>query len=126
MRMNAIYSQAFATLVALSGATANAGLPGAGYSTSNKAWGNPPKSWIVLGFSIAVIKVPLVSQWAEIQRIAVGFGKLAPVFCQPLANSFCSIAFIGLPWPIKSNGIVAVAEKGSVILERCFSSMSKK
>ena len=36
--------------------------------------GNPPKSWIVAGFPIAVIEVPLVSQCAETHRIAVGFG----------------------------------------------------
>jgi len=41
---------------------ANCGFPGAGYSTANSSSENPPKSWMVAGFSLAVMKVPLVSQ----------------------------------------------------------------
>ena len=53
---------------------ASYGFPGAGYYTWCNFLGNPPKSWIVLGCYIAVTYIPLVSQWAEIHSIALGFG----------------------------------------------------
>ena len=54
-----------------------------------KFHGKPPKSWMVLGCTIAVAKVPLVSQWAEIQRIARGFGRFAADLAPRFAKKHC-------------------------------------
>src|SRR5674476_1304587 len=63
---------------------------------------------MVGGLGIAVTNVPLVSQCAEIQRIAFGFGSVLPSSLQFCTNSFSLMAFIGLPRPIKSTGIRTV------------------
>src|SRR4051812_16774132 len=76
---------------------------------------------MVCGFSIAVTKVPLVSQCALTHTIAFGFGIVLPMFLNPATNSFSSMAFIGLPWPRNSTGIFSVLLKGSVILFNAFS-----
>src|SRR5687768_16781074 len=55
---------------------------------------------------MAVTNVPLVSQWAEVQRMAFGFSIDLPIACQLFVKSFCSKAFIGLPWPTKYTGIL--------------------
>lgn len=59
---------------------ANYGFPGAGYYISNNCFGNPPKSWIVFGFCIAVTNIPFVYQCADMQTIAFGFGSIYPNF----------------------------------------------
>ena len=89
-------------------AWASSGLPGAGYSTWNSFWGNPPKSCIVLGLLIAVTKTPLVSQWAEILSIALGFGKAFPNWFHNNVCLLFSIAFMGLPWPTNTTGILVL------------------
>ena len=48
------------------------GSPGAGYWTRYSASGKPPKSWMVSGRSLAVVKVPSTYQCAETARIALG------------------------------------------------------
>lgn len=93
----------------------SSGLPGAGYCTSKSARGKPPKSWMVRGFSIAVTKVPFVSQCAEMQRIALGRGIVSAIFRKPVTKSFSSMAFIGLPWPANRTGIGEVVSKERVI-----------
>src|SRR5690606_3574343 len=100
---------------------ANCGLPGAGYCTSKSSCGNPPKSCIVTGFSIAVTYVPLVSQCAEITSIAFGFSIVWDKLRKPWTNSFSSIAFIGLPWPRNNTGILEVSESSSVNLFKLLS-----
>src|SRR5208337_787819 len=60
---------------------------------------------MVFGCSIAVTNVPRVSQCAEMQRMACGFGSSLPIAFHPLLNLFSSMAFIGLPCPTKSRGI---------------------
>ncbi len=57
---------------------ASSGSPGAGYSSENRASGNPKKSWIVGGASIAVTAEALMNQCAETARIARGRGTLRP------------------------------------------------
>src|ERR1019366_5698191 len=84
---------------------ASSGLPGAGYCTSNNSLGNPPKSCIVSGKSIAVIFVPRLSQWAETTNIAFGVGISFASFAQLSLNWLCSIPFMGEPWPINKTGI---------------------
>jgi hypothetical protein len=59
----------------------------------------------VRGFGMAVTWTPCVSQWAEIQRMALGKGMVFASSIHPLVNSLFSRAFIGLPWPIKRTGI---------------------
>src|SRR5690242_20496887 len=75
---------------------------------------------MVSGLSIAVTKVPLVSQCADMQSMALGTGKAFAAVCQPLVNSFSSMAFIGLPCPTNNTGIVSVLPKGSTILCSAF------
>lgn len=49
--------------------------------------------------------VPCVSQRAETQRIARGFGVWLEKLLSSSVNAFFWIAFIGEPWPIKTTGI---------------------
>src|ERR1035437_4400147 len=100
---------------------ANSGLPGAGYWKSNNSCGNPPKSWIVIGFCIAVTKVPFVSQCADIHKIALGVGNVFPISFHFLENSLSSIAFIGLPCPRNNTGICSILPGSSVSLLNSFS-----
>ena len=60
---------------------------------------------MVLGCIIDVTAVPRVSQCAEMQRTAVGTGNSLPSCLHSFVQTFVSIAFIGLPWPINSTGI---------------------
>src|SRR5690554_2903658 len=78
---------------------------------------------MVAGCSIAVTQVPWVSQCAEIQSIALGLGRSRAIFRKPETNSFSSIAFIGLPWPKKSTGILTDEFHEEVILFKCFKSI---
>src|SRR5690554_2948913 len=73
---------------------------------------------MVLGFSMAVIRVPLVSQCAETTRTAFGTGILFAIFAQPLLKLLSCIPLIGEPCPIKSTGIFSVAGKLSLMLRR--------
>jgi hypothetical protein len=50
------------------------------------------------------------------QRTADGLGIDFTMFRNPLTNSFSSMAFIGLPCPRNSTGIVGVLLKGVVVL----------
>lgn len=75
------------------------------YWTSYSAYGNPPKSWIVFWILLDVIRIPGVSQWAEIDKIAFGFYSNF-MFLQYCVKELVSIAFIGLPCPKKIVGIV--------------------
>lgn len=84
---------------------ASEGEPGAGYCTSNKACGNPPKSWMVLGALMAVIWVPRVSQCALTHRMAVGVGSVCPIDFQCCENTLSSMAFMGLPCPTNNAGM---------------------
>ena len=84
---------------------ARAGEPGAGYSTSNSSLGNPPKSWMVRGRSISVTAVSGTYQWAETDNTAVGRGSARPSPAQASANRLGSMAYIGLPWPMKATGM---------------------
>ena len=59
---------------------------------------------MVFGFSIAVICVPVVNQWADITKTALGFGISFPNFAQVLENSLSSIPFIGEPCPMNNTG----------------------
>jgi hypothetical protein len=57
------------------------------------------------GNAVAVTCVPLVSQWAEMQRIALGLENfLANVYPNSL-SPLSSMAFIGLPWAKNEAGI---------------------
>lgn len=93
-------------------------LPGAGYEThkvhletlQNHEW------W--LEGPMAVIFVPCVSQCADTHSIALGFGSDFPICCQCWLNTFCSMAFIGLPWPKNKMGICWVVANCSAILWR--------
>src|SRR5439155_22120584 len=85
---------------------ARAGSPGAGYCLSNSALGKEaPKSWMVRGRAMAVTAVTLVSQWAEMARIALGRGSAAAISPQARLVLSAWIATIGLPWPKKATGI---------------------
>src|SRR5580698_10047546 len=59
---------------------------------------------MVRGAEPAVTAVPGTNQCAEIDRIALGLGRLAPITRQASANS-PPRAFMGLPWPKKIAGI---------------------
>ena len=56
----------------------SSGIPGAGYSMSNRRCGKPKKSWIVRGRCMAVTAVALMYQCAETTRTARGFGTACP------------------------------------------------
>src|ERR1041385_1017179 len=72
---------------------------------------------MVWGFSIAVTFVPLlVSQWAEIDKTALGLRNCLPISFQVLVNELSRIAFIGLPWPTNIMGKRCVALKSLEIL----------
>src|SRR6218665_2394285 len=73
---------------------------------------------MVFGISIAVTKVPLVNQCAEIQIIAFGFGISLLIFRKPCTKIFSSMAFIGEPCPRNRTGIFCVVRKLSEMLER--------
>ena len=92
-------------------ASAISGAPCAGYSMLNSSRGKPWKSWIVRGCIIDVTAVPRVSQCAEMQRTAVGTGSSRPSCLHSSVHTFVSMAFIGLPCPIKSTGIRSVFGK---------------
>src|SRR5690606_8725860 len=59
---------------------------------------------MVLGSSIAVTCVPLVSQCAEITNTAFGLVTSRPIFAQVRENSLSSMPFIGEPWPMNKTG----------------------
>jgi hypothetical protein len=60
---------------------------------------------MVFGRSMAVTRVPPVSQCADMQRMASGRGSSLPAFSQARPNPLSSMPFIGEPWPTKSTGI---------------------
>src|SRR6185369_10775987 len=70
-----------------------------------RASGKPPKSWMVLGRSFAVVKVPATYQCAETARMAFGRGSARARSRKPRLQPLSSIAFIGLPWPTKRTGM---------------------
>src|SRR5688500_9764456 len=85
---------------------ANSSDPGAGYWTSCSSRGNPPKSWIVGGFSIAVTAVFGTYQWAEMLRTTRGLaGSAAPIADHPFVYELRDSAFIGFPCPTNTAGI---------------------
>jgi hypothetical protein len=63
---------------------------------------------MVLGSFMAVTNDPLVSQCAEIHNIAFGTGRVFAVSLQPFTKMFSSMAFIGLPCPTNSTGMMSV------------------
>ena len=62
------------------------------------------------GRAIAVASSAGRYQCAETQTTAFGFGIVSPIFDQARVYAFCSIAFIGLPWPKKMTGIRAMTQ----------------
>ena len=60
---------------------------------------------MVRGCGIAVTADPLVSQWAEMHKIALGLGISFEITRQLRENSLSSIAFMGLPCPRNRTGI---------------------
>jgi len=64
---------------------------------------------MVRGRGIAVTAVTFTYQCAETTRIARGRGTLAPKSAQALEKRFRSSAFIGLPCPRNTAGIVLPA-----------------
>src|SRR5262249_27756184 len=87
--------------------------PGAGYSNSTSSRGNPPKSWIVRGASMAVTRVPGTYQWAETARIAFGRGRECAIRDQAFVYPLTSIALIGFPRPTKTGGRLPFAPRPS-------------
>src|SRR5690606_1840950 len=75
---------------------------------------------MVVGCSIAVTKVPLVSQWAEMHKMAFGLGISLAIFRKPSTNSFSSMAFMGLPCPKNNTGIFSVLLMEAVSLFKVF------
>jgi hypothetical protein len=53
---------------------------------------------------------PLIYRWAEIERIASGSGISLAIFTQLSVYLLFSIAFMGVPCPINSAGILFTAE----------------
>ena len=53
-------------------------------------------------------ELPLVSQCAETQSIARGRSRTLPISSHAVLNAFVSIAFMGLPCPTKSTGILVL------------------
>src|SRR5690606_27688578 len=76
---------------------------------------------MVFGLSIAVMKVPLVSQWAETTSTAFGVGILFAMAAQPWLYAFSNIPFMGEPWPMNKTGIFVVAGRLSLKPLRLFS-----
>src|SRR5215472_14607076 len=64
---------------------------------------------MVLGCSIAVTAVFGMNQCAETTRIARGRGKDSPIAFQARVYRLSSIAFIGLPCPTKTAGILVLS-----------------
>src|SRR5690349_3706822 len=60
---------------------------------------------MVRGWAIALTSVAGKYQCADTQTIARGRGIDLPIMAQPLVQSFCWSAFIGLPCPKKIAGI---------------------
>src|SRR5689334_16618324 len=64
---------------------------------------------MVRGRPIAVTAVTFTYQCADTTRIARGLGRLAPRLAHALEKRFRSSAFIGLPCPRNTAGIVVAA-----------------
>src|SRR5664280_2349186 len=78
---------------------------------------------MVSGCSIAVTRVPSVSQCAEMQSTALGLGSDRATAAHARLNSVFSMAFIGLPWPMNRAGIV-VPVSGAAANVRMMESVS--
>ena len=83
---------------------ANAGSPGAGYCTANRAGGKPPKSCQVSGAGLLATRRSGLSQCADTSTMAVGRGSSAArrLSAGPLAPG--SSASMGEPWEINRLG----------------------
>src|ERR1700744_6151214 len=72
---------------------------------------------MVRGLGIAVTAVAPKYQWAEMARIALGRGNLRPKARQASVKPLRSSVFIGLPWPMKRAGILAMFASRFPLLE---------
>ena len=61
---------------------------------------------MVFGCAMLVTLVPFVSQCADTESIACGRGSVVPSACQLWLYLLSSMAFMGLPWPMNSTGIL--------------------
>jgi hypothetical protein len=75
--------------------------------TGQDSRGNPPKSWMVRACSIVVTATPGIYQCADMQRIGLGLGIKSPISAHASVYPFVAMAFIGLPWPKKIEGILS-------------------
>src|SRR5206468_5775182 len=66
---------------------------------------------ITRGFGIAVTAVPLMSQCAEMQRIARGRGNDCPKLRHAAVKRLSSRVFIGLPCPMNAAGMGALMDR---------------
>src|SRR5574340_70545 len=66
---------------------------------------------------MAVTKLPSVSQWAAMHRMALGRGIRAAVSRQAAAKEVSATAFIGLPCPTKRTGIREESGPAAFIIE---------
>src|ERR1039458_7547333 len=78
---------------------------------------------MVSGCSIAVTRVPSVSQCAETQSTALGLGSDRATAAHARLNSLSSMAFIGLPCPMNRAGIV-VSVSGAAARVRMMESVA--
>lgn len=74
---------------------------------SKSACGKPPKSWIVGGRSIAVMPTPRVHQCADTAKMARGRPISRPIRAQARVQPLSAKALRGVPWPKKTEGILA-------------------
>ena len=66
------------------------------------------------GRGIAVTAVAPKYQWAETTSSARGLGSAAPIAAHASVKPLRSSVFIGLPWPMKSAGMLAMGLVPSV------------
>src|SRR3954467_12260606 len=77
-------------------------------------------SYVIGGCSFSVTSRPLcVSQCAEIERMALGFGTLFAISRHAVVHSFDSIAFIGLPCPTNRTGMRSLVANGGWLFIAC-------
>ena len=57
---------------------------------------------------MAVTRLPRVSQWAEMHRMAAGVGRVSATWLQTWLKELSSMAFIGLPCPTNKIGMRVV------------------
>jgi hypothetical protein len=98
---------------------ATSGAPGAGYWNVCSCSPKPKRSWIVLGFAIAVTAVTAVTaeyQCADTTRTARGRGNVAARARHDFVKRLSSSVLTGLPCPMNAAGINVdvVVTNGSV------------